>query len=144
MEEAIEVGRKCESPSLENRQPRRRPYSQKGKRCKNLIRLYLDPSSHKSVLAASIRSSACLWCSILSVSMSTYGTLFRVTTYGESHCSSVGAIIDGCPPVTSDPLPSPATISHCTQGLQLTEEDIQVQLSRRRPGQSNLTTPVGK
>ena len=31
--------------------------------------------------------------------MSTYGTLFRVTTYGESHCASVGAIIDGCPPV---------------------------------------------
>lgn len=56
--------------------------------------------------------------------MSTYGTLFRVTTYGESHCSSVGAIIDGCPP-----------------GLELTEEDVQVQLSRRRPGQSNLTTP---
>jgi hypothetical protein len=31
--------------------------------------------------------------------MSTFGALFRVTTYGESHCSSVGAIIDGCPPV---------------------------------------------
>ncbi|KAF5355615.1 hypothetical protein D9756_003959 [Leucocoprinus leucothites] len=56
--------------------------------------------------------------------MSTYGSLFRVTTYGESHCASVGAIIDGCPP-----------------GLQLTEQDIQVQLTRRRPGQSNLTTP---
>jgi Chorismate synthase len=37
--------------------------------------------------------------------MSTYGTLFRVTTYGESHCASVGAIVDGCPPVrpASDP-----------------------------------------
>ncbi|KAF7319837.1 Chorismate synthase [Mycena kentingensis (nom. inval.)] len=56
--------------------------------------------------------------------MSTYGTLFRVTTYGESHCASVGAIIDGCPP-----------------GLQLSAQDIQVQLSRRRPGQSDLTTP---
>ena len=56
--------------------------------------------------------------------MSTFGTLFRVTTYGESHCASVGAIVDGCPP-----------------GLQLSAEDIQVQLSRRRPGQSNLTTP---
>ena len=31
--------------------------------------------------------------------MSTFGTLFRVTTYGESHCASVGAIVDGCPPV---------------------------------------------
>ncbi|EGN94104.1 hypothetical protein SERLA73DRAFT_188688 [Serpula lacrymans var. lacrymans S7.3] len=56
--------------------------------------------------------------------MSTYGSLFRVTTYGESHCASVGAIIDGCPP-----------------GLVLSPQDIQVQLSRRRPGQSNLTTP---
>ncbi|KAF9242354.1 chorismate synthase [Melanogaster broomeanus] len=56
--------------------------------------------------------------------MSTFGTLFRVTTYGESHCASVGAIIDGCPP-----------------GLELTAAEVQVQLSRRRPGQSNLTTP---
>uniref|UniRef100_A0A8H7Y5G4 Chorismate synthase n=1 Tax=Psilocybe cubensis TaxID=181762 RepID=A0A8H7Y5G4_PSICU len=56
--------------------------------------------------------------------MSTFGKLFRVTTYGESHCASVGAIIDGCPP-----------------GLELSAKDIQTQLSRRRPGQSNLTTP---
>ncbi|GJE94218.1 chorismate synthase [Phanerochaete sordida] len=56
--------------------------------------------------------------------MSTFGTLFRVTTYGESHCASVGAIIDGCPP-----------------GLPLEAKDVQTQLSRRRPGQSNLTTP---
>ncbi|KAF8139789.1 chorismate synthase [Boletus edulis] len=56
--------------------------------------------------------------------MSTFGSIFRVTTYGESHCASVGAIIDGCPP-----------------GLELSAADIQVQLSRRRPGQSNLTTP---
>ncbi|TFK57721.1 chorismate synthase [Heliocybe sulcata] len=56
--------------------------------------------------------------------MSTFGTLFRVTTYGESHCASVGVIVDGCPP-----------------GLQLSAPDVQTQLSRRRPGQSNLTTP---
>ncbi|SJL05378.1 probable Chorismate synthase [Armillaria ostoyae] len=56
--------------------------------------------------------------------MSTFGHLFRVTTYGESHCASVGAIVDGCPP-----------------GLNLEPSDIQVQLNRRRPGQSNLTTP---
>jgi len=56
--------------------------------------------------------------------MSTFGTLFRVTTYGESHCASVGCIVDGVPP-----------------GLSLADTDIQVQLSRRRPGQSNLTTP---
>ncbi|KAF9506999.1 hypothetical protein BS47DRAFT_1304587 [Hydnum rufescens UP504] len=56
--------------------------------------------------------------------MSTFGTLFRVTTYGESHCQSVGCIVDGVPP-----------------GLALSESDVQVQLRRRRPGQSNLTTP---
>ncbi|KAL8872244.1 MAG: hypothetical protein Q9198_007239 [Flavoplaca austrocitrina] len=56
--------------------------------------------------------------------MSTFGQYFRVTTYGESHCLSVGAIVDGCPP-----------------GLPLTAEDIQPQMTRRRPGQSALTTP---
>ncbi|KAF9535796.1 chorismate synthase [Crepidotus variabilis] len=56
--------------------------------------------------------------------MSTFGQIFRVTTYGESHGASVGAIVDGCPP-----------------GLPLGEADIQVQLSRRRPGQTNLATP---
>ncbi|CCH59528.1 hypothetical protein TBLA_0B07100 [Henningerozyma blattae CBS 6284] len=56
--------------------------------------------------------------------MSTFGTLFRVTTYGESHCKSVGCIVDGVPP-----------------GLTLDESDIQPQLTRRRPGQSKLSTP---
>ncbi|KAJ1019410.1 hypothetical protein NDA16_004527 [Ustilago loliicola] len=56
--------------------------------------------------------------------MSTFGTQFRVTTYGESHCASVGCIVDGVPP-----------------GMALSPQDIQTQLSRRRPGQSNLTTP---
>jgi chorismate synthase len=56
--------------------------------------------------------------------MSTFGEFFRVTTYGESHCRSVGCIIDGCPP-----------------GMELTEADIQPQMTRRRPGQSNITTP---
>ncbi|KAJ5184680.1 Chorismate synthase [Penicillium cf. griseofulvum] len=56
--------------------------------------------------------------------MSTWGQYFRVTTYGESHCRSVGCIVDGCPP-----------------GMQLTEADIQPQMTRRRPGQSALTTP---
>lgn len=55
---------------------------------------------------------------------STLGTLFKVTTFGESHCKGVGAIVDGCPP-----------------GMALTEADIQPQLSRRRPGQSDLSTP---
>jgi len=55
---------------------------------------------------------------------STFGTLFRVTTFGESHGKAVGAILDGCP-----------------ANLSLTEADIQPQLTRRRPGQSALTTP---
>lgn len=55
---------------------------------------------------------------------STFGTLFKVSTFGESHCYGVGAIVDGCPP-----------------RLPLTEADIQPQLSRRRPGQSALSTP---
>lgn len=45
-------------------------------------------------------------------------------SYGESHCRSVGCIVDGCPP-----------------GMQLTEDDIQPQMTRRRPGQSAITTP---
>ena len=56
--------------------------------------------------------------------MSTFGTIFRVTTFGESHCKGVGCIVDGVPPL-----------------LSLTESDIQPQLTRRRPGQSRLTTP---
>jgi len=55
---------------------------------------------------------------------STFGTLFKVSTFGESHGKAVGAIIDGCP-----------------AQLPLTEADIQPQLDRRRPGQSTLTTP---
>lgn len=54
---------------------------------------------------------------------STFGRLFRVTTFGESHGPGVGAVIDGCPP-----------------GLPLDEEVIQRDLDRRRPGQSLLTT----
>jgi len=55
---------------------------------------------------------------------SSLGTLFRVSTFGESHGVGVGAIVDGCP-----------------AGFPLTESDIQPQLDRRRPGQSDLTTP---
>lgn len=55
---------------------------------------------------------------------STFGTLFRITTFGESHCKGVGVVVDGVP-----------------SGMQLTEADIQPQLDRRRPGQSDLTTP---
>lgn len=53
----------------------------------------------------------------------TFGTFFRVTTWGESHGPALGAVIDGCPPC-----------------LPLTEEDIQKELNRRRPGQSAVGT----
>jgi len=55
---------------------------------------------------------------------STIGTLFKVSTYGESHGKAVGAIVDGCP-----------------ANIELSEADIQPQLTRRRPGQSDMTTP---
>jgi len=55
---------------------------------------------------------------------SSFGTLFRISTFGESHGVGVGAVVDGCP-----------------AGLRLSEADIQPQLDRRRPGQSDLTTP---
>ncbi|MGB0561050.1 MAG: chorismate synthase [Spirulinaceae cyanobacterium] len=54
----------------------------------------------------------------------TFGHLFRITTFGESHGGGVGVVIDGCPP-----------------RLFLSPEDIQVELDRRRPGQSKITTP---
>ena len=54
----------------------------------------------------------------------TFGQLFRITTFGESHGGGVGVVIDGCPP-----------------RLAITEEEIQFDLDRRRPGQSKITTP---
>ena len=57
------------------------------------------------------------------MSGNTFGKLFTVTTYGESHGTALGCIIDGCPP-----------------GMLLCEEDIQVDLDRRRPGKSKHTT----
>lgn len=54
----------------------------------------------------------------------TLGRAFRITTWGESHGGGVGVVIDGCPP-----------------RLPLSPEEIQLELDRRRPGQSDLTTP---
>jgi len=53
-----------------------------------------------------------------------FGHLFRITTWGESHGGGVGVVVDGCPP-----------------RLKLTEADIQPDLDRRRPGQSKIVTP---
>jgi chorismate synthase len=57
------------------------------------------------------------------MSFNTFGHLFRVTTFGESHGIAIGCVVDGCPPQ-----------------LPLTSEDIQRDLDRRRPGQSRFTT----
>jgi chorismate synthase len=54
----------------------------------------------------------------------TFGHLFRVTTFGESHGGAVGCVVDGCPP-----------------NLEISEEEIQKELDRRKPGQSAITTP---
>src|SRR5438552_16299001 len=53
-----------------------------------------------------------------------FGHLFRITTWGESHGGGVGVVVDGCPP-----------------RLDLSEADIQPDLDRRRPGQSRIVTP---
>src|SRR5579864_227564 len=53
-----------------------------------------------------------------------FGQLFRITTWGESHGGGVGVVVDGCPP-----------------RLKLSEADIQPDLDRRRPGQSPIVTP---
>ena len=57
------------------------------------------------------------------MSLNTFGHLFRVTTWGESHGPAIGCVVDGCPP-----------------GLRLSEADLQPWLDRRRPGTSKFTT----
>ena len=55
---------------------------------------------------------------------SSFGDLFRISTFGESHGGGVGVIVEGCPP-----------------RLNLSVESIQAELDRRKPGQSHITTP---
>ena len=57
------------------------------------------------------------------MSFNTFGHMFRVTTFGESHGVAIGCVVDGCPPM-----------------IPLTEADIQQDLDRRKPGQSRFTT----
>ena len=57
------------------------------------------------------------------MSMNTFGHLFRVTTWGESHGPAIGCVIDGCPP-----------------GVPLTEAAVQARLDRRKPGGSRFVT----
>lgn len=53
-----------------------------------------------------------------------FGQLFRITTFGESHGGAVGVVVDGCPP-----------------GISISTEEIQKELDRRRPGQNEITSP---
>ena len=52
-----------------------------------------------------------------------FGKIFKISTYGESHGKAIGVIIDGCP-----------------SGIEINEKDIQLELNRRKPGQSKITT----
>ena len=57
------------------------------------------------------------------MSGNTFGKIFKITTFGESHGTAMGCILDGCPPQ-----------------IELKKEDIQHELDRRKPGQSDVTT----
>ena len=75
------------------------------------------------VLAAALSTTA----SALTLTMGTgnsFGRVFRISTWGESHGGGVGVVLDGCPP-----------------RLPISREEVQVDLDRRRPGQSRITTP---
>jgi chorismate synthase len=57
------------------------------------------------------------------MSFNTFGKMFRFTTWGESHGPAIGCVVDGCPP-----------------NIKLSEKDIQIELNKRKPGQSKFTT----
>ena len=57
------------------------------------------------------------------MSFNTFGKIFRFTTWGESHGPAIGCVVDGCPP-----------------NIQINEKDIQLELNKRKPGQSKFTT----
>ena len=57
------------------------------------------------------------------MSFNTFGKIFRFTTWGESHGPAIGYIVDGCPP-----------------NIHISERDIQIELNKRKPGQSKFTT----
>ena len=59
------------------------------------------------------------------MSFNTFGKIFRFTTWGESHGPAIGCIVDGCPP-----------------NISIKEQDIQIELDKRKPGQSKFTTLI--
>ncbi|KAH7622174.1 hypothetical protein Ndes2526B_g02997 [Nannochloris sp. 'desiccata'] len=86
----------------------------------NIIMIQANGLSSKRSRGPSGRRSTV----IVRATGSTFGNSFRVTTFGESHGGGVGCVVDGVPP-----------------RLKITQEDIQYELDRRRPGQSKITTP---
>src|SRR6218665_3521747 len=63
------------------------------------------------------------WSGSSAMSHNSFGHLFRVTTWGESHGPALGAVVDGCPP-----------------GVRFRQEDLQVFMDKRKPGQSRFVT----
>jgi chorismate synthase len=84
-----------------------------------------DPTERAGYQALTARHNHSLQAAqrVSAMSFNTFGHLFRVTTFGESHGPAIGCVVDGCPP-----------------RIPLTEADIQPFLDRRRPGQSRYTT----
>ncbi len=65
-----------------------------------------------------------MWYTIVTMAANSFGTIFRITTFGESHGKAIGVVVDGCP-----------------SGLELTEDDINKELVLRAPGRSTFTSP---
>ncbi len=87
--------------------------------------LVLDSTNNEPMrLAEEVRDLIGVELSVRSHAANTYGDVIRITTFGESHGPAIGAVLDGVRP-----------------GLPFDIEEIQVQLNRRRPGQSDVTTP---
>jgi chorismate synthase len=94
--------------------------------CRNCEGLARTPTTFDRNTSAGYQAATCAFsntCRARVMSFNTFGHLFRVTTFGESHGPAIGCVIDGCPP-----------------RIPLSEHDIQPYLDRRRPGQSRYTT----
>src|SRR6202043_2902177 len=85
------------------------------------VRAGLALETARSILALFVA-----WFNLAAQMGNTFGQLFRVTTFGESHGGGIGVVIDGCPPK-----------------IDISQSDIQRELDRRRPGQSKITSQRG-
>src|SRR5471032_3572140 len=92
----------------------REPRAERGASRRDQKRRATGNASKASASGATIRET---------MSYNTFGHLFRVTTFGESHGPAIGCVVDGCPP-----------------GIPLSEADIQADMERRRPGQSKFVS----